>query len=374
MRPLSVLNVVGARPNFVKMAPIIEAMRRHPARIRYRLVHTGQHYNAQLNEAFFKDLDLPDADIELGIGSGGHAEQTGRIMISFEAECLKHKPDLVLVVGDVNSTFACAIAAKKVGIPVAHVEAGLRSRDLSMPEEINRLCTDAIADYLFTTDIIANDNLRREGIADSRIHFVGNVMIDTLVKYRPAASKLALTEQLGLTGREYGLVTLHRPSNVDSASAFEEVLEGLEAVARHLPLIFPLHPRTEMMVRKFGFERYFRHGVPVEGVWATKPMGYLEFLHLMLGARLVLTDSGGVQEETTVLGIPCLTLRDNTERPITCTAGTNRLVAGHRQAIENSAEAVLNGPPAGVQIPEKWMVAPPSDWWEFWLAASSVKA
>jgi UDP-N-acetylglucosamine 2-epimerase (non-hydrolysing) len=354
MKPVTVLNVVGARPNLVKMAPIVEAMRRHAGPIRYRLVHTGQHYDAQLNDVFFKDLDLPPADIELGVGSGSHAEQTGHIMIRFERECLKHKPDLVLVVGDVNSTLACALSAKKLGIPVAHVEAGLRSRDLSMPEEINRLCTDAIADYLFTTDTIASENLRLEGIADSRIHFVGNVMIDTLMKYRPAAIKLMLTEQLGLVGRHYGLVTLHRPSNVSSPIVLEEVLESLKSVARHLPLIFPLHPRTERMVRKFGFERYFKREAPVEGVWATEPMGYLEFLHLMIGARLVLTDSGGIQEETTVLGIPCLTLRDNSERPITCTMGTNRLVGRHKQAIERAVEAILNGPPVAARIPEKW--------------------
>lgn len=350
----SVLNVVGARPNFVKMAPIVEAMRPYAAAIRYKLVHTGQHYNAQLSDAFFKDLNLPRADIELGVGSGSHAEQTGRIMIGFETECLKHKPDLVVVVGDVNSTLACALAAKKVGIPVAHVEAGLRSRDLSMPEEINRLCTDAITDYLFTTDTIADDNLRREGIAESRIHFVGNVMIDTLVKYRSAASKLTLIEQLGLTRGGYGIVTLHRPCNVDSRTAFEEVLEALQAVARHLPLVFPLHPRTQMMVNQFGFGHYFTKGNQVDGVWATEPMGYLEFLHLMLGARLVLTDSGGIQEETTALGIPCLTLRDNTERPITCTMGTNRLVGRHKDAIVTAAEAVLNQPPADLRIPEKW--------------------
>jgi UDP-N-acetylglucosamine 2-epimerase (non-hydrolysing) len=354
MKPISVFNVVGARPNFMKVAPIIDAMRLHPDNIRYQLVHSGQHYDAQLNGVFFKDLDLPPADIELGIGSGSHAEQTGRIMIGFEQECLKHKPDLVLVVGDVNSTLACALAAKKLGIPVAHVEAGLRSRDLSMPEEINRLCTDAIADYLFTTDTLASENLRLEGIAGSRIHFVGNVMIDTLMKYRPAAAKLTLTDQLGLSGRHYGLVTLHRPSNVNSASALREVLESLKSVARHLPLVFPLHPRTESMVREFGFESYFNRHAPVEGVWATGPMGYLEFLHLMLGARLVLTDSGGIQEETTVLGVPCLTLRDNSERPITCTIGTNRLVGRDKQVIERAVEEILSGPSAATQIPEKW--------------------
>lgn len=354
MKPIVALNVVGARPNFVKMAPIIEAMRLHPGKIRYQLVHTGQHYDAGLNEVFFRDLDLPPVDIELGIGSGSHAEQTGRIMIGFERECLKHKPDLVLVVGDVNSTLACALAAKKIGIAVAHVEAGLRSRDLSMPEEINRLCTDAITDYLFTTDPIASENLRREGIADSRIHFVGNVMIDTLVKYRQAASKLTLREQLGVAGRKYGLVTLHRPSNVNNAAGLKELLEALKSVARYLPLIFPLHPRTEMMVREFGLERYFAREGPVEGVRATDPLGYLEFLHLMLGARLVLTDSGGVQEETTALGVPCLTLRENSERPITCTVGTNRLVGRQKQAIERAVEAVLNGPPIVGRIPDKW--------------------
>jgi UDP-N-acetylglucosamine 2-epimerase (non-hydrolysing) len=354
MKSLNVLNVVGARPNFVKMAPIIEAMRRHPAALSYRLVHTGQHYDAQLSDSFFRELNLPDADIELGVGSGSHAEQTGRIMIAFEAECNKHKPDLVMVVGDVNSTLACALAAKKMGIPVAHVEAGLRSGDSSMPEEINRVCTDAIADYLFTTDTTASANLRREGVAENRIHFVGNVMIDTLMKYRSTASKLKLTEQLGLTKGGYGLVTLHRPCNVDDRAVFEELLEALRAIAQHLPLIFPLHPRTKAKVEKFGFRSFFTEGAHARGLWATEPLGYLEFLHLLLGARLVLTDSGGIQEETTALGIPCLTLRDATERPITCTVGTNRLVGRHKQAIVNAAEAVLNQPLTDAQIPEKW--------------------
>jgi UDP-N-acetylglucosamine 2-epimerase (non-hydrolysing) len=223
-----------------------------------------------------------------------------------------------------------------------------------MPEEINRVCTDAIADYLFTTDTIADANLRREGVPENRIHFVGNVMIDTLMKYRSAASKLKLVERLGLTKGGYGLVTLHRPCNVDGRVVLEELLEALRAVAQHLPLIFPLHPRTKAKVEKFGFRGFFTEGAQARGHWATEPLGYLEFLHLLLGARLVLTDSGGIQEETTALGIPCLTLRDATERPITCTVGTNRLVGRNKQAIVTAAEAVLNRPLADAQIPEKW--------------------
>ena len=351
---MRVLNVVGARPNFVKIAPIVEAMERHPENFQQLLVHTGQHYDRELSQAFFRDLELPQPDIELNVGSGSHSEQTGRIMILFEATCLDQKPDLVLVVGDVNSTLACTLAAKKLGIPVAHVEAGLRSRDMSMPEEINRLCTDAIADYLFTTDSLANENLRREGVSEDRIHFVGNVMIDTLFKYRAAADKLPLQDQLGLTRGAYGVVTLHRPSNVDSRDTLQSILEVLRAIAEELPLIFPLHPRTKKMVSVFGMERYFTTGTQVCGLWATPPMGYLEFLHLMLGARLVLTDSGGVQEETTALRIPCLTLLNNTERPITCTEGTNELVGSDKQTIISAAARVLAKRTVAGQIPDNW--------------------
>jgi UDP-N-acetylglucosamine 2-epimerase (non-hydrolysing) len=338
----------------VKIAPIVEAMERHPEDFQQLLVHTGQHYDRELSQVFFKDLELPRPDIELNVGSGSHAEQTGSVMISFEATCLDKNPALVLVVGDVNSTLACTLAARKLGIPVAHVEAGLRSRDLSMPEEINRLCTDAIADYLFTTEPAANENLRREGVAEDRVHFVGNVMIDTLLKYRGAAEQLPLRDQLGLAPRAYGAVTLHRPSNVDSRDRLKGILEALHTIAEELPLIFPLHPRTKKRLSDFGLDHYFATDKPVRGLWATPPLSYLEFLHLMLDARLVFTDSGGVQEETTALGIPCLTLRNNTERPITCTEGTNELVGNDKQTIVSAAARVLRKERVGGQIPDKW--------------------
>jgi len=351
---VKVINVVGARPNFMKMAPIIEAMDRFPDDFEHLLVHTGQHYDERMSRAFFDDLGMPKPDIDLGVGSGSHAEQTGRVMMAFERICQEQRPDLVIVVGDVNSTLACAITARKLGIAVAHVEAGLRSRDMAMPEEINRLCTDVLCDYLFTTDPIASDNLRREGIADEKIHFVGNVMIDTLVKHRRLAARLSLTEQLGLTPRGYATLTLHRPSNVDDRAVLAGILEALSSIAQRLPILFPIHPRTRKMAERFGLSHYFSRDGRPEGIWLMEPLGYLEFLHLNRNARLVLTDSGGLQEETTVLGVPCITLRHNTERPITCSVGTNRLVGNERRAILRAADEVLSQETVTGQVPDKW--------------------
>ncbi len=351
---MKVINVVGARPNFMKMAPIIEAMNRYPEQFDHLLVHTGQHYDQRMSKAFFNDLGMPKPDIDLEVGSGSHAEQTGRIMMAFEKVCVEHRPDLVIVVGDVNSTMACTITAKKLGVDVAHVEAGLRSRDMGMPEEINRLCTDVLCDYLFTTDRLADENLRREGVAEQKIHFVGNVMIDTLLKHRDMASRLPLAERLGLSAKGYATLTLHRPSNVDDPDVLRGIFEALAEIARTLPVVFPIHPRTRKMAERFGLRHFFNESEDVAGLWLTEPLGYLEFLSLNMHARMVLTDSGGLQEETTVLGVPCITLRHNTERPITCTDGTNQLVGNAKERILEAARRVLDGDVAAGRVPEKW--------------------
>ena len=351
---MKILNIVGARPNFMKMAPIIEAMNRHPEKIDHLLVHTGQHYDQKMSRAFFEDLGMPRPDIDLGVGSGSHAEQTARIMVAFEEVCLRENPDLVIVVGDVNSTMACAITAKKLSVAVAHVEAGLRSRDMTMPEEINRLCTDVLCDYLFTTDRLADANLAREGVAPERIFFVGNVMIDTLLKHRAMAAQLGLRQRLGLAPGGYATLTLHRPSNVDDRQSLLGILEALAEIAETMPIVFPIHPRTRNRVREFGLEHFFSAGERPKGIWLTEPLGYLEFLHLNMNAAMVLTDSGGLQEETTVLGVPCITLRFNTERPITCEEGTNVLVGNRKEEILKAARAVLNGGGVKGKVPEKW--------------------
>lgn len=351
---MKVINVVGARPNFMKMAPIIEAMNQYPDKIEHLLVHTGQHYDAKMSKAFFVDLGIPKPDIDLEVGSGSHAEQTAKIMIAFEKVCLAEKPDLVIVVGDVNSTMACTITAKKIGIKVAHVEAGLRSRDMGMPEEINRLCTDVLCDFLFTTDHFANKNLSAEGVAGERIVFVGNVMIDTLLKHRNMAKELDVAARLGLVRGGYATLTMHRPSNVDDKQVLEGILQVLHQIGEELPIVFPAHPRTTKMLEKFGLMHYFSSGEQVRGVWLTEPMGYLEFLHLNMFAKMVLTDSGGLQEETTVLRVPCITLRHNTERPVTCSVGTNRVVGNDPVKILAAAREVIGGRWPEGEIPEKW--------------------
>lgn len=351
---LKVINVVGARPNFMKMAPLIDAMNEHPETFEHLLVHTGQHYDAKMSKSFFDDLGMPKPDIDLEVGSGSHAEQTAKIMVEFEKICMRERPDLVVVVGDVNSTVACAITAKKLGIRVAHVEAGLRSRDMGMPEEINRLCTDVISDFLFTTDRLADENLRAEGVAEEKIHFVGNVMIDTLMKHRDLAGRLPLMTELGLRKGGFATVTLHRPSNVDDREVLGGILEALAEIAEQVPIVFPMHPRTRKMIEQFGYGHYLVESLPVRGIWPTAPLGYLEFLHLNMNARMVLTDSGGLQEETTVLGVPCITMRNNTERPITCEQGTNRLVGNSKEGILAAAWEVLQGKSGEGSIPEKW--------------------
>jgi len=351
---MKILNIVGARPNFMKMAPIIDAMNKVPDKITHLLLHTGQHYDKKMSKSFFDDLGMPKPDIDLGVGSGSHAEQTAKIMVAFEKVCFTEKPDLVIVVGDVNSTMACTITAKKLGIKVAHVEAGLRSRDMDMPEEINRLCTDVLCDYLFTTDRLANDNLRSEGIAEEKIVFVGNVMIDTLLKQRAQADKLDVMQRLGLESGKYATLTMHRPSNVDDKQTLEGILVALSQIAQELPIVFPIHPRTRKMVEQFELMHYLNGGDRVEGIWLTEPLGYLEFLHLNMKAKVVLTDSGGLQEETTVLGVPCITMRHNTERPITCEVGTNVIVGNSPDKILSAARTVIAGQGKKGDIPEKW--------------------
>lgn len=346
---MKILHVVAARPNFMKVAPVMRAIAA-AGFAEQILVHTGQHYDASMSDVFFTDLGLRPPDVHLGVGSGTHAEQTGRVMIAFEKVCLERRPDVVLVAGDVNSTLACAIDAAKLGIRCAHLEAGLRSFDMAMPEEVNRILVDRIADVLLTPSSDADENLRREGTAESRIFRVGNVMIDTLLSNLEAARATATPRRLGLDGR-YAVVTLHRPSNVDDAGTLGGILRALETIQRQLPVVFPIHPRTRKQLAAFGL------GARVEampGLRLCEPLGYLEFLGLTSGASLVLTDSGGLQEETTALGIPCLTLRENTERPVTVTEGTNTVVGTDPARIVREAEAALGGRGKAGRVPALW--------------------
>jgi UDP-N-acetylglucosamine 2-epimerase (non-hydrolysing) len=346
---LRVTCIVGARPNFMKVAPILHAMR-HRADMTARLVHTGQHYDARMSALFFEELGLPEPDAYLGVGSGSHAVQTAKVMQLFDADLDAHPADVVLVVGDVNSTLACALVAAKRGIAVAHVEAGLRSRDRRMPEEVNRVLTDQISDFLFTSERTAADNLAAEGIEAARVHFVGNVMIDTLLQHRPAAAARPILTELGVQARSYALVTLHRPSNVDTLDAATNTVAALEAVTARLPAVVPFHPRTLARLREFDLlDRVTR----LPGLIVIEPQGYLDFLCLMDNAALVFTDSGGIQEETTALGVPCLTFRDSTERPITVTDGTNVLLGTEAGAVAAAVDAALRGR-AGARVPELW--------------------
>lgn len=343
---LRVLHVVGARPNFMKVAAVMRALAAYPERFEQVLVHTGQHYDYRMSQAFFEDLDLPEADEHLGVGSGTHAEQTARILLAFEPLVLERRPDWVFVVGDVNSTLACALVCAKLGVPVAHVEAGLRSFDRTMPEEINRLLTDQIADLLFTPSADGDANLLREGIAPHKIHRVGNVMIDTLVRLLPRARARPILAELGLQERTYVLVTLHRPGNVDAPETLGEILAALEQLSRRWRVIFPVHPRTRRNMEQWGLK--------ADGVHLLEPLRYLDFVALEEKAAFVLTDSGGVQEETTFLGVPCLTARPSTERPITLTEGTNRLVASRRQAILQAVETLNLERRPDSRPPELW--------------------
>ncbi len=348
MRMLKILNIVGARPNFMKVAPIIAALQRRPDIFAQTLVHTGQHYDEAMSASFFRDLGMPTPDINLEVGSGTHAEQTARVMLAFEPVLLAEKPDWVVVVGDVNSTLACALVASKLGVKVAHVEAGLRSFDRTMPEELNRIVTDQLSELLLTPSADGDANLLREGIAPYKIKRVGNVMIDTLWQQVERANESPVLSQLNAEPQGFGVVTLHRPANVDERAALTGILGALNEIAERLPLIFPAHPRTQARVREFALKVSPRMRV-------IDPLGYVDFLQLWRNARLVLTDSGGLQEETTALGIPCLTLRENTERPVTVDEGTNRLVGRDPAKIKQTAFAVLNGElTLAGRVPELW--------------------
>jgi len=350
---LRIITVAAARPNFMKVAPLVEAMNRRSADFQSILVHTGQHYDAAMSDAFFRDLEMPEPDVDLGVGSSSHAIQTAEVIRAFEPYVTSGRPDWVVVVGDVNSTVACALVCAKLNVKVAHVEAGLRSRDRRMPEEINRLLTDQIAELLLTPSRDADANLLAEGIPPERIRFVGNIMIDSLLKHLPMAAKSTIRERLGLAARDYAVLTLHRPSNVDELQTLGGILDALEAIGIRLPIVFPVHPRTLKMIAELGLEKRV---VNAHGVRLTDPLGYLDFLQLVSGARLVLTDSGGIQEETTVLGIPCITLRENTERPITVEQGTNTIAGTDPARIVAAANQALDNPPnkSTLQAPELW--------------------
>ncbi len=349
---LKVINVVGARPNFMKVAPIVEAMKRREREFTPLVVHTGQHYDSAMSDTFFRDLDLPQADVYLGVGSASHAAQTAAVMQSFEPVVVKEKPDWVLVVGDVNSTLACALVCVKLGVKVAHVEAGLRSRDRTMPEEINRVLTDQIANLLFTPSEDADQNLLAEGIPPERIRFVGNVMIDSLYKNLERSKRSRIKESMGLTDKPYAVLTLHRPSNVDEPETFGRIFKALETIGEELTVVFPVHPRTKKTIAELGLSERVKS---IRGLRLIDALGYLDFLSLCSGARIVLTDSGGIQEETTVLGIPCLTLRENTERPITVKLGTNTIVGTDSDKIVAAARIALDGTPERVaSIPPLW--------------------
>ncbi len=337
-RRKKIILVGGARPNFMKIAPVYFELLKYK-NFKPIIVHTGQHYDSQMSAFFFRDLGLPKPDVYLGVGSASHAVQTACIMERFEPVLINEKPELLLVVGDVNSTVACALTAVKMGIKVGHIEAGLRSFDRSMPEEINRLLTDQISDFLFTTCLDANKNLLREGIAPEKIFFVGNTMIDSLLRHLALARKSEIKAQLGLIGVKFGILTLHRPSNVDDLNTLQRIMGAISRISSSIPIIFPVHPRTQKQLGQLNFLYY--NEKHKKGIRIIEPLGYLDFLSLLERASIVLTDSGGIQEETTILGIPCLTLRDNTERPITIREGTNRLVGTDPKRIEEEALRII---------------------------------
>lgn len=348
---MKVFLVAGARPNFVKLAPLWRQMHSQPETFEPIIIHTGQHYERRMSGVFFDELGLPNPDISLGISSGTHTQQTARIMIEFEKALFEHRPDWVIVFGDVNSTVAAALVAAKEHIRVAHVEAGLRSRDRSMPEELNRIVTDHLSDLLFTTCRDADDNLTRENIGSDKVHFVGNIMIDSLIFCRSAIDQSQIVTSLGVRPREYALCTLHRPANVDNSDLLEGFVRLLEQVAMRLPVVFPIHPRTRRQLIENGLMSRLSDNSRMR---LTEPLGYLDFVRLERDARVVLTDSGGVQEETTALGVPCLTMRENTERPITITNGTNRLVGIRANIILDNLDEVLSNAGLNDKMPPLW--------------------
>ena len=349
INPVKVTIIAGARPNFMKIAPLIHAIQKAQQEgksISYRLVHTGQHYDKNMSETFFEELNIPKPDVNLGIGGGTQAEQTAGIMVAFEKDLMEHPTDLVLVVGDVTSTMACSIVAKKLCTKVAHVEAGIRSGDLTMPEEINRMVTDSLADLYFTTSEVANTNLRNLGAQPEQIQFVGNVMIDTLLSNMDRFRKPEIYDQLNLKEKEYLMLTMHRPANVDEADKLKRTMNEIMGNVHGLPVIFPIHPRTAKIFKDLGIE--------AENLHIVDPMGYLEFNYMVKHCKAVITDSGGITEETTVMGIPCITLRDNTERPETCTIGTNELIGTNPDAIKPALDKLFAGRWKKGGIPELW--------------------
>lgn len=341
--------VAGARPNFMKVAPIIEEIRKRRSSgtdIEYRLIHTGQHYDKLMSGDFFDQLNIPLPDNNLEAGGGTQAEQTGAIMVGFEKELINFRPDLVIVVGDVTSTMSCAIAAQKLQVRVAHVEAGIRSGDWSMPEEINRLLTDSVTDYFFTTSDSANDNLRKTGVSDDRIFFVGNTMIDTLIKHLPLLTKPSFFDTLKLIPSRYIVMTMHRPSNVDNKTQLKGIIGAIVAASKGLPIVFPVHPRTAKIIDELG--------ISFDNLITVAPLSYLEFNYLVRHSKAVITDSGGITEETTIMGIPCMTLRDNTERPETCTLGTNELLGTKIDSISPAFEKLFGNAWKKGSVPPFW--------------------
>ncbi|QEF99493.1 UDP-2,3-diacetamido-2,3-dideoxy-D-glucuronate 2-epimerase [Stieleria maiorica] len=341
-----ILSVVGARPNFMKIAPIMRALDAYGSDVQQTLVHTGQHFDEKMSDVFFRELELPKPDEHLGVSGGSHAVQTARIMLEFEPVILKHQPDWLVVVGDVNSTVACSLVASKIGVPIAHVEAGLRSRDNTMPEEINRKVTDAISDLLLTPSPDGDANLIAEGVSADRIHCVGNVMIDSLIRALPKIEQSEILSTLSLTAGGFVLATLHRPSNVDDPQMLGQLIAALNEVATTLPVVFPVHPRTRSRLQSEGIEL-------ADGIRMVDPLGYFDFMGLMRSAKVVMTDSGGVQEETTYLGVTCLTVRPNTERPITISEGTNRLVQPGKDTLLAAWNEVQTNPPKR-NCPKLW--------------------
>ncbi|WP_109673073.1 non-hydrolyzing UDP-N-acetylglucosamine 2-epimerase [Dyadobacter jejuensis] len=348
---MKIINVVGVRPNFIKVGALHRAFL-HNKDVESKIVHTGQHFDAKMSEVFFEQLELPQPDYYLGINGGSHSVQTAQMMMAFESVLLDEKPDVVLVVGDVNSTVACALVAAKEQVPLVHVEAGLRSGDRTMPEEINRILIDSVSNLFFTTESSATENLLREGISKEKIHFVGNVMIDSLVRYRQKAQELHVGKQFGLKSGEYVLVTMHRPDNVDSEVGLKGVLTMLASIAERQKVIFSMHPRTRLSLQRLGL---LLRLTAMEGVVLVEPQGYLEFLSLMLDARLVITDSGGIQEETTFLQIPCITYRSSTERPVTVALGTNYLASDlSPQTVLGLVDEIVAGNAKKGSIPPLW--------------------
>ena len=351
---MKIVNIVGARPNFMKIAPLMAEYAKH-AQIEALLVHTGQHYDRAMSELFFEELGIPHPDINLGVGSAGHAVQTAEIMKAIEPVLVEHKPDLMVVVGDVNSTIACGLVAVKLGIKLAHVEAGLRSFDRSMPEEINRILTDSISDLLFCSEQSGVDNLKREGVPERKIHLVGNVMIDTLLRNLKKAQESTVIERLRakgwINGERFALLTLHRPSNVDDAAVFGGILDALEVIQNDVPILFPIHPRTRNNLSQLGLMPRVER---IQKLYLMDPLGYFDFLKLVSIAGVVLTDSGGIQEETTALRIPCLTLRENTERPVTVEVGTNQLVGTDPQRMIAGYRSICNGDLSNSRMPLFW--------------------